>query len=128
MPTRHRQPWAPTFFPVLILLAIPAYSDWYESFRLSVKEGQSTQDFRLRNEVVSADTFRDNARATTLRSRFTWTSGDLGSWTYAAEADYVLVVGAERYNSLANGRCAVPDNRRPGWPPSQPGLVEAHRP
>ena len=85
-----------------------AAADWYESLSTSVKESSVAFDFRFRNETADLATFADQARVSTLRSRLTWTSADLGPWAYGVEADYVTVVGSERYHSLSHGMTRYP--------------------
>lgn len=93
---------------MLSLLSLSVRADWYESLSTSVSEGKVNFDFRYRYEFVDQASFDKNANASTLRSRLTFGSGALGAWTYGAEADYVAVVGSERYNSLSNGQTEFP--------------------
>lgn len=90
------------------LAGTTASADWYEDLSSSVKDGKASFDFRLRNEIADLDSFGDSARASTLRSRLTWKSAPIGAWSYGAEADYVAVIGSERYNSLSNGMTRYP--------------------
>lgn len=108
MSTRLRRRCALAVLWLNALAVVPAHADWYETLAASVSGSQTAINFRLRNEIADPDSFRNNARATTLRTRLTWTSAALGRWVYGAEADYVLVIGAERYNSLANGLTQYP--------------------
>jgi hypothetical protein len=71
-------------------------------------EGQSKFNFRLRHEAVDQDGVAEDASATTLRSRFTWNSKAEQTWRLGIEADYVLVVGSEEFNSTENGNTQFP--------------------
>ncbi len=105
----HHRFWAGISLLVLLgLLSLPVRADWHDDLATSVSEGKVNLNFRYRYELVDQDSFDKDANASTLRSRLTFTSGALGAWTYGAEADYVAVVGSERYNSLANGQTEYP--------------------
>ena len=84
------------------------HADWFDTLQTSVTGSDVGLDFRYRYELVDAENFDKDAHASTLRSRLTWTSGAIGAWMVGAEADYVAVVGSERYNSLSNGRVEYP--------------------
>ena len=107
IPYRHPYPGI-CLLLLLGLLSLPVRADWYEDLANSVSEGDVNFNFRYRYEFVDHQLFDKDANASTLRSRLTFSSGALGAWSYGAEADYVAVVGSERYNSLANGRTDYP--------------------
>ncbi|MDA1075064.1 MAG: alginate export family protein, partial [Proteobacteria bacterium] len=79
-----------------------------EDLTRMVREGQTTFDFRYRYENVDQDGFKEDADASTLRSRLTYTSADLNNFSFLVEADYVSVIGSERYNSTVNGKTQYP--------------------
>ena len=74
----------------------------------AVSESSVKLKFRYRYEYVDIEGFDKEAGASTLLSRLSWTSGNLGNWHAGVDADYVAVLGAERYNSTANGRTQYP--------------------
>jgi hypothetical protein len=65
-------------------------------------------NFRYRYEDVSQDGFAKDAGASTLRSRFSWKSGQVSNFSAGFEADYVSIIGSERYNSTSNGKVSYP--------------------
>lgn len=93
---------------LLLLLALPAQASKYEELKKAVQDGEVDFDFRYRYEFVDQDGSSDNAGASTLRSRITYTSGAISGWTAGVEADYVALIGSERYNSTANGNTEYP--------------------
>ncbi len=70
--------------------------------------GELKFNFRYRYEFVDQDGLDREANASTLRGRLSWTSARLGAWQWGAEADYVALLGDERYNSTENGRTEFP--------------------
>jgi len=88
--------------------ATQARAEWYDDLARSVAESTTSVDFRYRYEFVDSDALDKHANASTLRSRLTWTSADLGRFSYGMEAGYVAVVGPERYNSLSNDKTSYP--------------------
>lgn len=79
-----------------------------DSVRAAIESGTARFDLRYRLEHVDQDGFDEDADASTLRSRFTWTSGSLGFWDLGIEADYVSAIGPDDYNSTTNGRTGFP--------------------
>ena len=71
-------------------------------------KGTSKFNFRYRYEDVDQQGMREDAGASTLRSRFTWSSGLVDKFQIGLEADYVSVIGAESYNSTENGKGQYP--------------------
>ncbi len=70
--------------------------------------GSAQLDLRYRYEYVDQDNRPENAHSSTLRSRLTLTSAELAKISAGVELDYVSRLGAERYNTLANGRTRYP--------------------
>lgn len=67
-----------------------------------------TLNFRYRYEGVSQDGIAEDAGASTLRSRFSWQSNAVSNFSLGFEADYVSIIGSERYNSTKNGKVSYP--------------------
>ena len=86
----------------------PAHAMSYDDFVKAVKEGKSTLNFRYRYEFVDQDGIDEEANASTLKGRLSWTSGQLGSWTAGVEADCVAAIGSEKFNSTENGQTEFP--------------------
>ena len=79
-----------------------------DDIKKAVTSSTTKFNFRYRYEFVDQDGIDDEAGASTLRSRLTWASGGEGPWSAGAEADYVALIGSERYNSTENGRTRFP--------------------
>ena len=74
----------------------------------AVAEGDASFGIRYRFEHVDQDGFDEDAKASTAKARFTWTSGDADGLTFGIETDYVFVVGVEDFNSTDNGKTRYP--------------------
>ena len=75
----------------------------------AVQTGKVALNFRYRLEHVDQDGIDNEANASTLRSRLTYTSGKIKeNWSFGIEADSVAVIGDERYNSTENGLAEFP--------------------
>ncbi|MEM7097173.1 MAG: porin [Pseudomonadota bacterium] len=96
------------FYSSALLFVPGAHAVSLEDVRKATREGEYKINLRYRFESVDQDGSDEEANASTLRSRFTWTSGKMDKWTYGIEADYVALIGAEDYNSTENGRTAFP--------------------
>lgn len=97
-------------FPLLLLpVAEPSAMDLQE-----LTDGKASINFRYRYEGVDQDGAVEDAAASTLRTRFTWLSVPVEGFTLGFEADYVSVVGEERYNSTTNGKTQYPVVADPG--------------
>lgn len=71
-------------------------------------DGKASLSFRYRYEDVDQDGMAEDAGASTLRTRFNWTSAPSDGFTIGFEADYVSVIGSEKYNSTENGKTEYP--------------------
>ena len=91
-----------------LTVSASSYAIDIPTLKKAVAESTTKINFRYRYEYVDQDGVYDEAGASTLRSRLTWTSGSIGSWTFGTEADYVAVLGSERYNSTENGQTSYP--------------------
>lgn len=99
-------------FTGLLMMACAATS-WGEegitsSLAQAVKDGTVALDFRYRFEAVDQDGFNKDAKASTLRSRITVTSGSLRGFTVLGEVDNVSDIGADKFNSTENGKTQYP--------------------
>ncbi len=70
MPKDTHRSWS-----VVLLLAVtfansPAAGDWYDNLSTSVRGGKASFDFRLRSEIADLASFAEDARASTLISRW----------------------------------------------------------
>lgn len=74
----------------------------------AITEGKLNLNVRYRYEDVDQDGIAKDAGASTVRTRLTWNSRPLNGLVLGLEADYVAVVGSERYNSTENGNIDYP--------------------
>tara|TARA_Y100001933_G_scaffold182115_1_gene180591 strand:- start:6045 stop:7253 length:1209 start_codon:yes stop_codon:yes gene_type:complete len=74
----------------------------------AVRAGEGRFAVRYRYEHVDQDGIDRDANASTARARYTWRSADVDAWSFGFEADYVAMIGPERYNSTANGETGYP--------------------
>jgi hypothetical protein len=79
-----------------------------EDLATAVREGKANLTFRYRYEYVDQVPFTKEANASTLKSRLTYTTADLKGFSFGLEADYVSVIGSERYDSTENGKTQYP--------------------
>lgn len=71
-------------------------------------EGKASFNFRYRYEYVDQEGFSRNAKASTLRSRLTYTSAQYKGFSFLTEFDDVTAIGSDNYNSTANGNTQYP--------------------
>jgi hypothetical protein len=89
---------APTAAPA------PSPAPAMNSFETAITSGKVHFDFRYRYEQVDQEGFDDDAYASTLRTRLSYTTGEWYGLTAMAEAANVLVIGQyDLYNSTTNG-------------------------
>lgn len=79
-----------------------------DALKKAVTDSTVKLNLRYRYEYVDQDGVDDEAGASTLRARLSWNSASVGKWQAGAEADYVALLGAERYNSTVNGETQYP--------------------
>lgn len=77
-------------------------------FKEAARDTKPTFGVRYRFETVSQTGIDEAADASTARIRFGWVMGKTDGFSAGAQADYVARLGAERYNSTANGRTDYP--------------------
>ena len=82
-----------------VFMLPPSFADFAEA----AKDTKLAFNVRYRLETVDQDGFDDNARASTAKARLSWIMPSVDGLSLGIEADYVLAVGEERYNSLSNG-------------------------
>lgn len=71
-------------------------------------EGSAKASFRYRYEMVDQDGIANDANASTLKSRVTFTTASYKSFTGGLEFDNVTVIGDERYRTPTNGKTQYP--------------------
>ena len=96
------------FLSALRVLGAMAEEKTATSFEELVSKGTAAVDFRYRYETVDEDSFDDNAKGGTLRSRLTLTTATLQGFSSQLEADNVSNVGPDDYNSTENGKTEYP--------------------
>jgi hypothetical protein len=102
-----------TRYKFISIVAIAAFSSMPASAVemqevIDAAKTKPTINLRYRYEDVSQDGVADDAGASTLRSRFSWKSGAVSKFSVGFEADYVSVIGSERFNSTHNGKGNFP--------------------
>lgn len=90
------------------MLFTSAHAVEVADLKKAVADGSVKMNFRYRYEYVDQDGIDNEANASTLRGRLTFNSGSVGSWTAGLEADYVALIGDERFNSTENGQTQFP--------------------
>ncbi|MEQ8693352.1 MAG: alginate export family protein [Pseudomonadales bacterium] len=95
-------------FLALASLAPDARAVQTDALKQAVTDSTVKLNLRYRYEYVDQDGVDDEAGASTLRARLSWSSASVGKWQAGAEADYVALLGAERYNSTVNGETQYP--------------------
>ena len=95
-----------TAFVVLagLLFAAPAFAGLAEALR----DGETDVSARYRFESVEQEGLPNDASASTVLGRLTWTSAAWGNVTAGIETDFVGVVGSDDYNSTTNGKTDFP--------------------
>lgn len=87
-----------------LLASPPAFAGLAEALR----DGKSNVSARYRYESVDQDGLPNNASASTVLGRLTWSSAAWGNLTAGIETDFVGVVGVDDYNSTTNGKTTYP--------------------
>jgi len=86
---------------LLLLWAVPGLPE-------SSDKWQTSLDLRYRLERVDDDRFSPHAAASTLRLRAGFISPSWSGWQIAATAQGNRHIGAQKFNSTANGRADYP--------------------
>ncbi len=74
-----------------------------QSFTEALTSGTASGDIRYRYEFVDQDNSLNNARASTIRTRLGYRTGEYQGFEAFLEAENVTAVGNENYNSTING-------------------------
>lgn len=100
---------AGTIFSVLASSSFATEAGAEASALSKLVQNSKTQiNFRYRYEGVDQDSLAEDANANTLRSRLSWTSGTINSFSAKLEFDDVRSIGNDNYNSTANGNGSYP--------------------
>lgn len=75
-----------------------------DNVRDAIADGKAAIDLRYRYEYVDHDGVQKDAGASTLRTRFGYTTAAFQDFTALLEFEDISSVGNERYNSTLNGR------------------------
>lgn len=89
--------------PLGILLASTATPVASQGFTEALTSGTASGDIRYRYEFVDQDNPLNNARASTIRTRLGYRTGEYQGFEAFLEAENVTAVGNENYNSTING-------------------------
>lgn len=68
----------------------------------ALTQGETRFSIRYRHEFVDQQYIRNQANASTVRPRITWTSGAIERWRFGIEADYVLPLFDDDYEDGLN--------------------------
>ncbi|MEH6587000.1 MAG: alginate export family protein [Halioglobus sp.] len=79
-----------------------------KDFTSMFTEGTTSFNFRYRYEYVDDDAKSRNAKASTLRSRLTFSSAKYKGFSFLTEFDDVTSIGDDNYNSTSNGNVEYP--------------------
>lgn len=90
------------------VVTLPAVAETVNTVTDALMGGDVRLGLRYRFEGVDQDNFSEDASASTLRSRLTWTSGDYRGFTGVLELDDVSAIGNPHYNSTINDNSTYP--------------------
>lgn len=90
------------------LMSTSAQADGIADVAKAVQDGKTSIMLRYRYEGVDQDGIAEDASASTLKTRLTWQSGKLGSFSAKIEVDDVTRIFDDNYNSTANGQVQYP--------------------
>lgn len=74
----------------------------------AIKHGKFHLDTRYRLEMIEQDGKADDAAASTLRTRFGYTTGNYNGFSALIEAEDVTEIGDDDYNNTINGKTTYP--------------------
>ncbi|HAD24625.1 MAG TPA: hypothetical protein DCF61_02695 [Alphaproteobacteria bacterium] len=101
-------------FSILAMMsAVPAASAdsgsaKIDSFEAALTGGKFTANFRYRYEMVEQSGLPEDARASTLRSRLGYHTGQFEGFSAMIEAEDIRDIGDDDYNSTTNGKVRFP--------------------
>lgn len=87
---------------------LSSHADSVDSVSEMLSEGNTSLSFRYRYEFVDQDGVANDANASTLKSRITYTSASYNNLTAALELDNVTLIGDENYRTPTNGNLGYP--------------------
>jgi len=80
----------------------------FDEISQAVAQSTTHLQLRYRLESVNQPNKVDNALASTLKSRLTWQSNNIGDFSSLVELDNVALVGNDLYNATNNGKSNYP--------------------
>lgn len=95
-------------FAIVGLAGLLASPPSFAGLADALRDGKSNVSARYRYESVDQDGLPNDASASTVLGRLTWSSAAWGNLTAGIEADFVGVVGIDDYNSTTNGKTTYP--------------------
>jgi len=99
------------FWSVLLLTLSPltlAASEQITSLQQAISQGSIDVNLRYRYENVDQAGMDKQAHASTLKSRFSYTSGSFNSFSLGLEVDNVTGIGGDNYHDFRNGMTSYP--------------------
>ena len=78
------------------------------SFEDALTGGKASLSFRYRYEYVDQDGISNDAKASTLRTRINYRTGDWYNFALFGEADNISEIGNDQYNSTRNDKTNYP--------------------
>ena len=90
------------------VLAASAHAGESDALVQAISNGKTTLNLRLRHELVDDQAQPQDANATTLRTRLSYTSAAWHKLSAGLEFDYVAALGSDRFNDTRNGKAAFP--------------------
>ncbi len=92
----------------LLVFSLSLHALEFANVSDAVSNGKTAFTLRYRYEAVEQSGFDEDAAASTLLSRFSWTSAAVDQFSFGIEADYVSAIGSDDYNSTENGNTDFP--------------------
>ncbi|MEM7617723.1 MAG: hypothetical protein AAF195_05025 [Pseudomonadota bacterium] len=83
---------------VSVASVAPVYADHSHGLKQAIKDGSAYVDARYRYEYVDQSNIADEAKASTLRTRFGYKTGKYHGLAGQLEFENVTAIGAENYN------------------------------
>lgn len=92
----------------VILSAFFALAEGAETLKDAFMEGKPYIDIRYRFEYVEQDGLSEKSRASTIRTRLGYKSGEFKNFSTLMEFENVSQIGVDNYNDTLNGRADHP--------------------
>ena len=93
-----------TSVPLLTLSSLSNADEFSENIARMISEGSAHLNLRYRFEEVQQDNFLRDATASTLRARLSLQSAKVNRFSISLEADTIMTIGADNYDSFALDR------------------------